>query len=357
MSNRILVINPGSTSTKVALYEGENEINTQELNHSSEQINSCDDINDQLSFRRDAIHKYLQGIDVAPNTLNAIAARGGIVGQLETGAYIVNDDLVWASKNSKVPHASNLAAVIAYEIAKEAGVNAYIYDAVCGCGTPDEIYTITGVPEIEKRFLTHVLNSRAVAIEQAKRDEVSFEKSTYIVAHLGGGITVNLINNGKILDIVGDDEGAMSPERAGGVPCRSLVRLCYSGKYDEKSMQRKLRGNGGMEAYLGTNNLLDVQESIEDGNDKASLIYEAMTMQVAKDIGSLSTVVSGKIDKIILTGGISQSSKFTKKIIERVEFIAPVSVMAGTFEMEALAFGINRVLCGKEECYTYWLSN
>lgn len=346
---RILVINPGSTSTKIALYEDEKETDSKTLQHSAEELGKCKEIDDQLDLRRQAVLDYLKKIGKPVESLSAIAARGGVIGKLNCGAYLIDESLVNASINSPAPHAANIAPVIAYELANMAGINAYIYDPVCGCGDPEEIFTITGMPEIEKPFLTHVLNSRAVAIQQAKADRKDLNDTTYIVAHLGGGITVNLIHKGQILDIIGDDEGCFSPERSGGLPCRPLVKLCYSGEYSEKEIQRKMKGQGGLQAYLGTNDLREVEDMISKGNKKAEVYYQAMAMQVAKDIGALSTVTEGIIDKIILTGGLAYSEKFTELIIKRTKFIAPVSVIPGTCEMQALASGVNRVLNGEEE--------
>lgn len=348
-SIRILVINPGSTSTKIALYENNKEMDTRTLQHSAEELGRCREINDQLELRRQAVLQYLEQMKTPVGSLSAIAARGGVIGKLNCGAYLIDEALVEASRNSPVPHAANMASVIAYELAQAAGINAYIYDAVCGCGKPQEIFTITGMPELEKTFLTHVLNSRAVSIQQAETDGRELTATTYIVAHLGGGITVNLIHKGEILDIIGDDEGTFSPERSGGLPCRSLVALCYSGGYSEKEVQKRMKGQGGMLAYLGTNDMRTVEEMIQKGDEKAAVCYQAMAMQVAKDIGALSTVVDGNVDKIILTGGLAYSEMFTDMIIKRTKFIAPVSVIPGTCEMQALASGIYRVLNGEEK--------
>lgn len=359
----ILVINPGSTSTKVAVYDGTREINTLELKHSAQDLSQFHSINDQLEFRKAAVLDYLSHMNIKPWELSAIACRGGVVGQLESGAYLVDERFAKASLNSPAPHPANLASVIGYEIAREANkksgvddgspkaLKAYVYDAVCGCGRHSRVFTITGIPEIERPFLTHVLNSRAVSIEQARRDGVELHDTTYIVTHLGGGITTNLIKAGKVMDFVGDDEGGLSPERSGGLPVRPLVKLCYSGKFTEREMQKRLKGNGGLMAYLGTNDLREVEKRIEEGDELARLVFDAMVLQIAKDIGSLATVVCGRVDKIILTGGMAYSKKFTGELKERVGFIAPVSIIPGTYEMEALSQGILRVLHGQEEVH------
>ena len=352
----ILVINPGSTSTKVAVYQGEKEINSMDLKHSAEDLKDFKSINDQLEYRKNLVVKYLKDINIDIANLDGIACRGGVVGQLDSGAHLVNEEFAKASFNSPAPHPANLSPVIGYEIAKESGnadLKAYVYDPVCGCGTPSRMFTITGIPEIERPFLTHVLNSRAVSIEQAKRDGVKLENTTYIVSHLGGGITSNLIKGGKVLDFVGDDEGGLSPERSGGLPVRPLVKLCYSGKFTEKEMQTRLKGKGGLMAYLGTNDLRDVEKKIDENDEFAKLVFDAMVLQIAKDIASLSAVVCGKVDKIILTGGMAHSKKFTEELTKRVGFLAPVSIIPGTYEMEALAGGILRVLRGEEKASVF----
>lgn len=198
-----------------------------------------------------------------------------------------------------------------------------------------------------------MLNSRAVSFEQAKRDNTTIYEQTYIVCHLGGGFSTNLIVNGIIKDLCCDDENGFSCERSGGVPCRALVRLCYSGKYTEKEMQKKLKGQGGLMGYLGTADMIEVEKRIAAGDEYAKLVVEAMVLQLAKDIGSMAAVVDGKVDKIILTGGCAYGKSFTDAIEKKVSFLAPVSVIPGSFEMEALANGIDRVLKGEEKATVY----
>ena len=352
MAEYILVINPGSTSTKAAVYDGEKEIHSGTILHSAEELAEFPEINDQLHLRKNAVLAYLNEQGLTPSDLAAVAARGGVVGQIESGAYFADRKFAEASKNSPAPHPANLSPIIAYEIAEEAGtgIHGYVYDAVCCCGTPDPIFTYTGVPEIRKPFLTHVLNSRAVAIEQAKRDGISLKDSTYIVCHLGGGVTSNLIQGGKVLNFIGDDEGAFSPERSGGVPCRELVKFCFRSGLSEKEVQKKLKGKGGLIAYLGVNDFRDA-EKMAEADPVAKEVIDAMILQLAQDIGRLAPVVNGKVDKIILTGGMAYSGYLTGELRKKVEFIAPVEVIAGTFEMEALAKGIHRVLNGEEEAH------
>lgn len=353
MTYKILAINPGSTSTKIAIYEDERELFTTSLEHSPEEIEKYDSIQDQFEMRRDAVLNFLEekGFDI--RELAAVVGRGGMLPPVKTGAYEVNELMLKTLRERPyMEHASNLGAPIAYEIAKAAGVKAYIYDSVRADEMTD-IARISGMPDIPRMSTSHVLNTRAVAMKVAKKYGKRYDEMNFVVAHLGGGISLNVHEKGRIVDIVSDDEGAFSPEGSGRVPCRLLIELCYSGKYDKKAMLKKLRGNGGLKAYLGTTDARKVERMIEAGNEKARLVYEALAYQVAKNIGELATVVSGKVDAIILTGGLAHSKMLTSWIIKRVEFIAPVEIVAGENEMESLAYGILRVLRGEEEARIY----
>lgn len=354
MAELILVINPGSTSTKVAIYDGEKELNTHTIAHPAEALKDFGDIYEQMNFRKQAVLKYLKSQNVELGDLAAIAARGGAVGPIDSGAYLIDEAFIEASRNSAAPHPANLTPIIAYDLVEKAGtgIKAYVYDAVSGCGKTDPIFNLSGIPEIKREFFTHVLNSRAVCIEQAKRDGVRLEDTTYIACHLGGGATANLIKGGKICDFVGDDEGAFSPERSGGLSCRELVKLCFTSGMSEKEIQRRLKGQGGLMAYLGVNDLRNAEKMMKT-NPFAKTVIDAMIMQLSKDIGSMAPVAEGKVDKVILTGGMAYSKYLTGEIESRVKFIAPVEIMAGTFEMEALAKGIHRVITGQEEAHIY----
>jgi len=353
MTYKILAINPGSTSTKIAIYEDERELFTTSLEHSPEEIEKYDSIQDQFEMRRDAVLNFLEekGFDI--RELAAVVGRGGMLPPVKTGAYEVNELMLKTLRERPyMEHASNLGAPIAYEIAKAAGVKAYIYDSVRADEMTD-IARISGMPDIPRMSTSHVLNTRAVAMKVAKKYGKRYDEMNFVVAHLGGGISLNVHEKGRIVDIVSDDEGAFSPEGSGRVPCRLLIELCYSGKYDKKAMLKKLRGNGGLKAYLGTTDARKVERMIEAGNEKARLVYEALAYQVAKNIGELATVVAGKVDAIILTGGLAHSKMLTSWIKKRVEFIAPVEIVAGENEMESLAYGILRVLRGEEEARIY----
>lgn len=353
MSYKIFVINTGSTSTKIALYEDEKEIFSQNLSHPDDLINKFDDVQDQLHMRLEYVRAYLyeKGFDI--KELSCVVARGGMLLPVKSGAYIINDVMLDRVENRPVmEHASNLAAPIGYDIAGEAGVPSYIYDSVMTDEFPD-IARISGMPDIPRASTSHVLNTRAMAIKYAKGIGKKYEDINIIVAHLGGGISINLHHKGQIIDLVSDDEGPFSPERAGRVPCRELINLCYSGKFDKKTVQRKLRGSGGLKAYLNTVDAREVEKLIEQGNEYAELIYEAMAYQIAKGIGELATVVEGKVDAVILTGGIAYSKMLTSWIKNRVSFISHVEIMPGENEMEALAYGALRVMRGEEAAREY----
>jgi butyrate kinase len=352
--NYILVINPGSTSTKIAIFKEEIKLFETNMEHNGEELKTHSFPEEQWLLRRDALINWLREVDFDFSLFNAIAARGGVIGQLNSGAYQVNEALKNASLHSSTPHASNLAAVIAYDFALKWGIPAYIYDAVCGMGEPNPIYTYSGLKELPRPFLTHVLNTRAVGFHHAQIQEEDLFQKTYIVTHLGGGITTNLVVHGQIVDFVGDDEGTFSPERSGGLPARSLVKIAFSGKYTQRQLQTKLKGQGGLVDYFATSDFRIIEKmAIEDQNKQAQEVIEAMALQIAKDIGSMATVSEGAIDALILTGGLAHSSKLCQLIEKRVRFIAPLYRYPGSFEMEALAKGVLRVLRGEETAHQY----
>lgn len=353
MGYKILSINPGSTSTKIALYENENEVFCKTLNHSAEEIDKYKNVQDQYQMRKEAVLSFLKENGYEISELSAVVGRGGMVPSVESGAYAVNELMVGRLKdNPVVEHASNLGALIAYEIAGAIGVSAYIYDSV-RVDELNDIARISGMPDIPRTSTSHALNSRAMAIKTAKKYGMDYSEANIIVAHLGGGISLSVHEKGRMADIIADDEGPFSPERAGRVPCKALIDLCFSGKYDKKTMNKRLRGNGGLKAYLNTVDAREVEDSIRSGDENARLIYEAMAYQIAKGIGELATVVEGDVDFIVITGGIAYSEMITSMIKKRVRFIAPVEIMPGENEMESLSLGILRVLRGEEKAKEY----
>ena len=353
MTYKILAINPGSTSTKLALYEDDKRVLDHSLNHPPEELSKFDRVIDQYEYRKDVILKFLQDKGINIGELSAVVGRGGMLPPVEAGAYVINEEMLNRLKtNPVVEHASNLGAPIAYEIAKPFGILCCIYDPVT-VDQLEDIARITGIPEVKRISFNHVLNSRATAIKTAEKLGRKYEDMKFIVVHIGGGISVCIHSNGRIIDMLADDEGPFAPERAGRIPGKELINICFSGKYDKKEVTRKMRGNAGLKAHLGTHDAREVEKMISEGNEKAKLIYEAMAYQVAKGIGELATVAKGKVDAIVLTGGIAYSTIMTDMIKERVEFIAPVIIMPGENEMEALAFGALRVLRGQEEAREY----
>jgi butyrate kinase len=352
-SYKILSINPGSTSTKIAVYENEKELFHRTVLHDVSQLSLYESMVDQLQMRKEAIMNCLQEADFSLEELSAVAGRGGKLPPLKQGAYKVDKEMVdFLTYRPIDDHASNLGAILAYELAASTNIPSYIYDAVV-VDELEEIARLSGVPELTRRASCHVLNMRAVALKTAKKMNKSFRDMNFIVSHMGGGITATVISGGRMIDVLTDEEGPFSPERAGRVPCRQLVDLCFSGKHDRLSATKRMRGKGGLVAYLGTNNALEVEAKIKSGDQYAELVYQGMAYQVAKGIGEMATVVNGKVDCIILTGAVAYSSLMIQWIIERVGFIAHVEIVAGENELEALAFGVLRVIRGEEQAHTF----
>ncbi|MDP3386559.1 MAG: butyrate kinase [Eubacteriales bacterium] len=350
---KILAINPGSTSTKISLYEDEREVFVETLIHDDEELRPYKNIPDQYKFREEKVLSCLKKNNFNIEELSAVVGRGGILPPLKSGAYKVNDVMLDILKNRpRVEHASNLGGIIAYEIAKMIGVEAYIYDSVA-VDELEPIARITGIPEVERVSLLHALNMRACAIKVSKDMNKRYEDCKFVVAHLGGGITLSVHSGGKMVDLLSDDEGPFAPERSGRVPGRKMVDLCFSGQYNKNDITKKMRGNGGLKAHLNTVDAREVQKMIDQGDQNAKLIFEAMAYQIAKGIGELATVVKGDVDGVILTGGLAYSKMLMEWIKERVEFIGDVIIIPGENEMEALTLGTLRVLRGEEACHEF----
>lgn len=350
---KILVMNPGSTSTKIAVYQDETPLFVESIEHSQEELKPFESIIDQYGMRKDLILATMEKNGVKKEDLTAIVSRGGLLPPIEAGAYEVNDDMVWqltyAPQNE---HASNLGAVIAHAISEELGIPSYIYDAV----TVDELEPlakVTGLPEVKRKGMGHNLNMRAAAMKYAKEQGRSYNDISVIVAHLGGGITLSLHHKGRIVDMISDDEGPFSPERAGGLPAFQVIDLTSREGMDKKTMMKKVKSKGGLMGYFGVNDTRIVEQKMKDGDAQAALVYNAMILNVARNIAKLAVYVDGKVDNIILTGGIAYSDYFTSEVAKRVEFIAPVIVYAGENEMEALALGALRVQRGEEKAKTF----
>lgn len=353
MGKSIFVINTGSTSTKIALFNDDNMVIKEELSIDAAHLTGFKTALDQLEMRRESILSFLKTRGIDPAGFDIIVARGGALPPIEGGAFAVNDLMIDVLKYAAfAQHASNLACMIGREIADPYGIPVIIYDAP-GTDEFSPMAKTTGLPEITIIPVSHVLNTRKVARDVARRMGKEYENCNFIVAHLGGGISINVHRDGKIIDSVYDDMGPMSPQRAGRIPTRFMTDLCYSGTYTEREMRQRLSGQGGLVAHLGTQDLREVMQRIEDGDEKAHEIFYTMCYQVAKGIGELAPVLYGEIDRIILTGGGAHSKMFTDIVSERVGFLAPVEIVPGEMEMEALAEGGLRVLLGIEPKKTY----
>jgi len=352
---KILAINPGSTSTKIAVFSNENLIMEKTLRHSIEEIQKYESVFAQKSFRKEVIIESLVEVGISPHSFDAIVGRGGLLKPMEGGTYEVNQAMVKDLANGeRGEHASNLGGIIAKEIAEMAVVPAFIVDPVV-VDEMDDIARISGIPELDRISIFHALNQKAVARRFAKSIEKKYEDINVVVAHLGGGISVGAHKKGRVIDVNNalDGDGAFSPERAGSLPSGQLINMCYDEKYTKDFLKKRIKGNGGLVAYLNTNDAREVEEMIKNGNEKAALIYEAMAYQVAKDIGSSVAVLSCDVDAIILTGGIAYSEMMTDWIKSRVNKMAEVIIYPGEDEMIALAEGALRVLHKEEEAKDY----
>jgi butyrate kinase len=352
---RLLIINPGSTSTKIAIFDNEKPVLEQTLRHSNEELAPYATVIDQFEFRKNVILETLNANGINITKLNAVVGRGGLLRPMEGGTYRVNDKMLEDLTGAVMgQHASNLGAIIANEIASQLGITAFIVDPVV-VDEMDEIARISGMPEIKRISIFHALNQKAVARRVAADLNKKYEDMNLIIAHLGGGISVGAHKNGRIIDVNNalDGEGPFSPERTGSLPVSGLMKLCYSGKYTIDEMKKKVTGKGGLVAYLGTNDGREVVKMIEAGDKNAELIYKAMAYQVAKEIGACAAVLEGKVDAVCLTGGLAYDKLLIGWIREMVEFIGDVRVYPGEDEMIALAEGGLRVLRKEESAKEY----
>ena len=355
MSYKILIINPGSTSTKIGVFEDENLLFEETLRHTTEELAGFNLIVEQKDFRKKVILDILAEKNFDIKTLDVCVGRGGMLKPIPGGTYPVSDELLEDLKIGKQgQHASNLGGILAREIGDELGIPSYIVDPV----VVDELMPssrLSGVPELPRRSVFHALNQKAVAKRYAKEHGKKYEDLNLIVVHMGGGVSVGAHLNGRNVDVNNalDGEGAFSPERAGGVPSGDLVKMCFSGKYTQQEVTKKLVGNGGFNAYIGSNDARDLEKLVQEGDEHAKLVQDAFHQQVAKDIGAMSTVLCGKVDQIILTGGIAYSKHTCAELEKRAGFIAPFTVYPGEDELLALAQGALRVMNGEEEPMTY----
>lgn len=355
MAIKSLIINPGSTSTKIGVFEDETLLFEETLRHSTEEISQYATIFDQKDFRKKIITDLLKEKNFDVNSLNMVVGRGGMLKPIPGGTYAVTDDLLEDLKvGVQGQHASNLGGILAREIADSIGVPSYIVDPV----VVDELSPVSrysGMEEIPRGSIFHALNQKAVAKRYAAEAGKPYESLRLIVVHMGGGVSVGAHEGGKVVDVFSafDGDGAFSPERAGGVPCGALVKLCFSGKYTEKEIYAKLIGKGGFNAYCGTNDMRDVEKMVQNGDKKAEEVREAFITQIAKDIGSMACVLKGKVDQIVVTGGIAYDKVVVAGLKEKAEWIAPMTVYPGEDELLALVQGGLRVMNGEEEPKVY----
>ena len=348
MSVKILVLNPGSTSSKIAVYENMDRKWEANIAHSDAELSKYSNVYEQFEMRKECVLNELKIRGEDESEIDVIMSRGGLLPPVSSGAYEVSREMVDALRfHASIEHPANLGAGIALSLAQDWGVKAYIYDPV----TVDELSDtarVTGLPGVERKSVGHILNMRAQAIRYAESAGRSYEELNIIVAHLGGGITLSLHEQGRITDMVSSDEGPFSPERAGGLPNFQLIDLIFDNNYQKDDIKRTLQSGSGLKAHCGTTDLREVEKRIKEGDKEAELVYNAMVYQIAKSIAMLAVPVCGKVDAIILTGGIANSKTLTERVESHISFIAPVTVFAGEHEMEALAKGAYRVYTGRE---------
>jgi len=357
MNEKILVLNPGSTSTKFALFLEERALCSKTVRHEESELAAFDRVTDQLTYRMEALRLALEEEGVELSGLSAVAARGGLLPPVAAGAYRVNDAMVEFMLSGRgESHASNLGCLMADVIAKEQGIPAYIYDAT-SVDQLNAIARISGFPDLPRVSRGHMLNTRAMARKCAEEElKKPVEDCVFVVAHLGGGSSVWLIEGGRSVDFYTDDDGPMAPERSGAVQLLNLINKYFNEKHTAEDLVKMIRGGSGIRAHLGTSDLVKIEERIEAGDTHAKLIYEAFAYQVAKCIGGLCAAASRVPDRIILTGGAAHSKMLTGWIRERAERFAPISLMAGEYEIEALAAGALRVLRGEEDAKEFVLA-
>ncbi|AKL97227.1 butyrate kinase Buk [Clostridium aceticum] len=353
-TNRVLVINPGATSTKIAVYDEEVVLLKKTVEHPIQSLEKFPRLIDQYSYRLDLILQILKEEKIFLETLTAVVGRGGLLKPLAGGTYAVNEKMIEDLKKAEQgEHASNLGAVMAANLGKSLNIPAFIVDPV-SVDEMEPVARVSGLADIKRISLSHALNMKAVARKVAKKMNRRYEEANFIVVHLGSGVSVTPHKKGKMIDVNNAKaEGPFSPDRCGGLPADQLVNLCFSGKYTHEELKKKLLGKGGLYSYFATTDVRQVEAMAEDGDVQADIVLEALAYQVAKEIGAMATVLMGEVDRIVLTGGIAYSQRIVADIMKRVKFIAPVEVVAGEEELESLALGALRVLRGEEAVAQY----
>ncbi|MCK5168696.1 MAG: butyrate kinase [Bacteroidales bacterium] len=353
---RILAINPGSTSTKIAVYQGSKSIFLKNIKHTAEDLQPFKGIVDQFAFRKDIILKELKEAEIRIDLITAIVGRGGLVKPIESGVYEVNDALLNDLHESKLgEHASNLGGLIAHDIAQSLdGARAFIADPVV-VDEMEDVARFAGHPKFTRHSIFHALNQKAIARKYAKSIDRPYEELNLIVAHLGGGVSVGAHKKGRVIDVNNalDGDGPFSPERTGTLPCGQVASLCFSGEYTHDQVKKMIKGEGGLVAYLGTNDAYEVEMRVKAGDKEAEKVHDAVAYQLGKEVCSLSTVLRGNVDAILFTGGMAYDKILIDYVKEMVSFIAPIIVYPGEDEMEALAMNGRMVMNGEIEPKIY----
>lgn len=352
---KILCINPGSTSTKVGVFEDSKLVFSNTVRHSKEELDKFAAITDQENMRLELIAEMLKQNNIDINSMDAYVGRGGIIAPLESGVYAVNDKMVDDIFHTKAAkHASCLGGLFARRLGDRNGKPSYVVDPVVVDERP-AIARVSGLPGHDRACVFHALNQKAVAHRYAKESGKPYNQSRIIVAHMGGGITVGAHENGKVVDVNDgfNGEGPFSPERCGGLQMDTIVNMCFSGEYTKADMLAFANKKGGVSAHLNTNDMREVEDRAANGDEKAKLVFEAMAYNIAKEIGAMAAVLSYDVDAVILTGGLAYSKPFTKLISQRVEKIAPIVIYPGEDELQALCDGALRVLKGEESVKEY----
>lgn len=352
---KVFAINPGSTSTKIAMFEGGEVVFSKNVSHDAAKLKEFKEISDQFDYRRETIMTELEAAGQSLDGVDAFSARGGGLVNVEGGVYVVGDKLLeHARAGYSVKHPAMLGAQLAAAFAKEYGGTAYVVNPPDVDEFTDEA-RVTGLKGIYRESRIHALNQKEIGIRYAEKLGEKYEEMNLIICHIGGGISVTAHNQGKMVDSndIANGDGPMAPTRCGQLPVKDVIAMCYSGRFTEAEMRDKVTKTGGLVDHLGTSDAREVEKMMQDGSRYAKLVYDSMLYEIGKTAGSMAAVLKGKVDGIVLTGGISHSNYVVEYLTDMLSFIAPIEVMAGEFEMEALAAGAVRVLSGEEQAKTY----
>ncbi len=351
---KVLVINPGATSTKIAIFSGTRRIFLKIIEHGLEDLARYEHVIDQFGYRYNLLLSALADAAIALSDFDAVVGRGGMLQPVESGTYEINRDMIEDLKlASRGEHASNLGALLADKVSGDYGIPSYIVDPV-SVDEMDDVARVSGLPDLPRVSLSHALNGKAIARKAARHIGGRYESLNIIVAHLGTGVSISAHRNGRMVDVNNaQEEGPFSSDRCGTVPSYRLAKMCFSGRYSEQEILNKLMGSGGLSSLLGMKDVRKIEELANSGNKDADLALRALTYQIAKEIGALSTVFNGKLDCIAITGGLAHSDRIVKDIVSRVEFLSRVLIFPGEDEMASLALGVLRVLRGEEEPKKY----